>query len=1440
VSTPGSSVGHDTLTLPQGAANHGNLAALARLAFGSSAALGQTGGPRHLSLLPAEALDLDLSDPEQRRLGDYELLEKLGQGGMGVVYRARQLSLDREVALKLLAAGPWGSDDFIGRFQREAQSAARLAHPNIVPIFEIGAQDGLNYFSMQLVRGAALAQVLAEKGPFEPRRAASLLQTIAEAVDYAHRLGLLHLDLKPANVLLDADQVPHVADFGLARPLDSSLGVDTDEVSGTPSYMAPEQAQLKSHRLSAATDIYGLGAIGFELLSGRPPFLGATPQQTLQRVLHDEAPTLHSLRGGLPADLEAIVQRCLSKDPRDRYVSARALADDLGRFLDGRPVHARPLHAGQRLLRWTRREPRLSGLAALLLLSLIGGLVSTSTQWQRAEGHAAEARQTLWDARSEQAWQEVQRGNSPGALRLIASNLAELDVLPGNTTQAALQRRRIGALQALGPRWIDHRQLEHTGTFGTAISHDGGLLAVGAHREEGGRRQVEVQWLRSSDLQTLGAAALTDTGGNPASNLRQIAFTSDGAGILASEDWGADKVSPPGIRMHLVDLQKSAAVGWPEGFAQPQDATFAADGRHALLRDTLGQVQVWQLAPWRALGPPVAAPADANWLLDPRHGVLLVAHDQMRRLERWQLPELQSRSSIALPGATRLTAWALAADGRQLAVADDLGKVFLVSLDATDASGWLIGSVGEQRVRALSFSADGGWLAAANDGGSVRAWDLAQGRPLFRGLELGLRVFSLSLDRDSGLLLAGTRDGLHLHRLAEFGTGPAPTVALADPIKPLGWFGAFPAAADFKSGLMFSADQGGWLRLWRLPRTPILQARAARQVESGYRFDGRHVVQVEDARVRVIDAWTGAGASEWVELAQIPGFATLTRDARYLLISEGTRLHGYDWRRGVAIGQPIELSGTPTRLALSPGRQQAVLAVPAAVGRSYREMLSLVDVDRWHVAAGPVEVDGWIGMFDVSPDGEHIRIARMDAPVEILRCADLRPLDWVASEVMSWGATFSSDGRSLLAGSRSDGPPTAMRRWSLPAGQAATIASAPALFPVLDLPAGRGVVGVNERGGDVLTRLLLRPDGSMVPLPRPTIATGGNRYAYSTDGALVADSRAYSIILAESDRGSWASPPLPTGLAEPDRVVDISIDPTGSALLARSHMGHWLLYSLPASATSAKELLAQARLLDRSPADAGELAQVERPARESLRQADPGPWSTGAVARNRAATGLPPRTAGTPRHALDLSPHYNFDLDGILASPNENYMSAEYRAIAPGTQRIGGVVYDIRGGIQFGPALDGAPGAAVPFAITGDTGPIALPRGVYRAVHALVTAQSMGSARALDLPVAYLELNWRYADGSSANSTLRHAEDMHWHRDSPRREARNAAWLMPRSVSVMNYSGATLLHSVRVANPQPQREVVAVSLRVPSTPGYLPYSALFALSLEDDAAERLP
>ena len=329
----------------------------------------------------AEAQQAGVGGTTLRYFGDYEIQHEIARGGMGIVYKARQVTLNRPVALKMILAGALADQAAIRRFHTEAEAAANLQHPNIVAIHEIGVHEGQHYFSMDYVEGRSLSAIIAS-GPMPAARAAGYVRTIAEAIHYAHQRGTLHRDLKPSNILIDADDRPRITDFGLAKigSGDARLTI-TGTVMGTASYMSPEQALGRQAQIGSHSDVYSLGAILYELLSGSPPFRADSVQATLLRVMQDEPVAPRTRKTDVPADVETICLKCLEKSPQRRYATARELAEDLGRFVNHDPILARPASVSRKIEQWVKRRPLvLAGAAALLLLALAA---LSYTLWQQ-------------------------------------------------------------------------------------------------------------------------------------------------------------------------------------------------------------------------------------------------------------------------------------------------------------------------------------------------------------------------------------------------------------------------------------------------------------------------------------------------------------------------------------------------------------------------------------------------------------------------------------------------------------------------------------------------------------------------------------------------------------------------------------------------------------------------------------------------------------------------------------------------------------------------------------------------------------------------------------------------------------------------------------------------------------------------------------------------
>src|SRR5262245_7662360 len=322
--------------------------------------------------------------------GNYELLEPIAKGGMGIVYKARQRNLNRIVAIKMILAGQFADQEDINRFYAEAEAAAALSHPNIVAIHEIGETAGQHFFSMDFIEGQSLSALIHEN-PVSPRRAAEFMITISETMQFAHESGVVHRDLKPANVLLDKRQRPLITDFGLAKQVSNTSQMTmAGSIVGTPSYMPPEQAAGKLDEIGPWSDLYSLGAILYELLTARPPFRASSPFETIRQVLETEPPSPRLLNPNVPKDLETICLKCLQKERTRRYGSAQELADELKRFLRGEPIHARPISQVARFWRLCKRHPLTSSSIAAALVLLMAIPVITTAAYIRISSALAQ------------------------------------------------------------------------------------------------------------------------------------------------------------------------------------------------------------------------------------------------------------------------------------------------------------------------------------------------------------------------------------------------------------------------------------------------------------------------------------------------------------------------------------------------------------------------------------------------------------------------------------------------------------------------------------------------------------------------------------------------------------------------------------------------------------------------------------------------------------------------------------------------------------------------------------------------------------------------------------------------------------------------------------------------------------------------------------------
>jgi WD40 repeat protein/serine/threonine protein kinase/Flp pilus assembly protein TadD len=748
------------------------------------------------------------------RFGDYELLDEIARGGMGVVYRARQTRLDRVVALKMILSGCLASAEALERFRLEARAAANLDHPGIVQIHEIGEIDDQHFFSMALVDGGSLQEQVAE-GPLPAVQAARLMHDITEAVQYAHERGIIHRDLKPANILLQKRQdarvprpsqtqqpdgdpttgsqdrattpmasasagsstppgpgatgyYPKITDFGLARTAESGLSV-TGEVMGTPGYMPPEQARGDLSLIGPASDVYSLGAVLYCLLTGRPPFQAASPIETMRQALELEPVPPRQLNPGVPRDLETVCLRCLQKEPHRRYPSAHDLADELGRFLSGQPVLARPVGWFERAWRWCGRNRAVAALLATVVVVLVAGAAVSTLFAILATQREQEALQLAGDNDRLARETSTQRDNA-----IQARDLAERQRKRAEEGEQAIRRNlyvsyinrahqawRQGDVKRvldlvedpiLAPaaedlrnwEWHYLKRLCHADLFtlrghrnqvwGVAYSPSGQYLVTGSHDRT----------LKLWDART-GAEIRTFHGHTDKVN--GVAFSPDGKRIASASFDGTVRLWDPATGTLVQTLRAYSPVVISVAFS-PDGKRVVGAGRTVTVWDTATGRELLTLAGYRS----------ASFVAISPDGSRMATAGYDGTADLWDINT--GRQTMHLAGnGKRLRCVAFSPDGKRLASAGDEGAVRLWDISAQNGTGKLLSLMLGHRdwVWGVAFSPDGRRLVSSSDDETVKVWDTARGREIvtFRGHTLGIATVVFS---PSGWRIASASD----------------------------------------------------------------------------------------------------------------------------------------------------------------------------------------------------------------------------------------------------------------------------------------------------------------------------------------------------------------------------------------------------------------------------------------------------------------------------------------------------------------------------------------------------------------------------------------------------------------------------------------------------------------------------------------------------------
>jgi WD40 repeat protein len=964
------------------------------------------------SLLPSVRVAAPATASVQ--LPGYEILGELGRGGMGVVYKARQFGLNRLVALKMILAGGHASAGELDRFRTEAEAVARLQHPNVVTIHEVGEQNGLPYYSLEYCEGGSLSALL-DGTPWEPNRAAALVETLARAMHAAHTVGVVHRDLKPANVLLAADRTPKISDFGLAKRLDRVTGrTATGAILGTPSYMAPEQA-AGSKEIGPTADVYALGAILYELLTGRPPFRAATPLETVLQVVGDEPVPPTRMQPKTPLDLETICLKCLAKEPSRRYPAADALAADLRRFRVGEPIAARPVGRLERGWRWCRRNPVLAGALTAAVLALLTGSLTSAAFGVRASRVADQVRGEALRADRESAI-AVANADQARAQTRFAQRL--LYAARMNLIQAAWEAneavRVLDLLRATAPQPGDEDFRGFEWHYWDRLCRGHVVTLAGSAQDV---RQAQAAY-------------------RPSQEVRQVAFRPDGRQLAGASDDGTIRVWDATTGQEL--------LAWNGHGSGAKCLAYSPDGRHlvsggkdvtdvANVRVYYGAVRVWDVATGRQALAWKADNAEVNSVAYSPDGRNIVSGGGTEVMV-WDADTGRAVRTLSRRGG-QTTDVAYSPDGRWVAGAGVAGPRFEGTVDvwaAADGTPLHTLHAGPSAVESVSFDRDGRRLVTSVWDGSPRVWEVSTGREL-----LTLRAERKELLATWGRLAFGARGRL-------VGAGPDGAFRVWDDgtgreLLTIPGAGFLAVSPDGTRVAGRSAD--GMLKLWDAATglEPLtLRGHAGPVGCVAFSPNGRTIVS--GARDKTVRLWDAAGGlpprvigrhagTEWSNVTAV----VFSPDGRRVTSGGGDgTLRVWDVETGTAIFTIHDVPQPVTGIAYSPD------GLRLSCGNNMRSRASFGSVVKvWNAADGR-EVLELIGLRQFatcvaySPDGQRLACGCTDPTVLVWDLNGDGPaarLSGHSDKVVH--VAFSPDGRRLASASEDN----TIRVWDLETGR---------------------------------------------------------------------------------------------------------------------------------------------------------------------------------------------------------------------------------------------------------------------------------------------------------------------------------------------------------------------------------------------------------------------